>query len=99
HLDAGLRDVARATLEYAVRDLQLPSGAFNNSQHADSLTPIGSPQLVEGVYYLWDYDEILNVFGKTVGPKLAERFGVLLEGNFARFPGKNILRVVQTDAP
>ena len=95
HLDAGIHDVARATLEYAVRDLQLPSGAFNASQHADSITPIGSPQVVEGVCYLWDHAEIMNVFGKTIGPKLCERFGVVPEGNFPRFPGKNLLRAAK----
>ena len=99
HLDAGRHDVARSTLEYAVRDLQLPSGAFNNSQHADSLTPIGSPQLVEGVYYLWDRAEIINVFGATIGAKLSDRFGVTAEGNFPRFPGKNILRAERVAPP
>jgi uncharacterized protein YyaL (SSP411 family) len=99
-------EVARQTLEYAVRDLQMRSGGFNASQQADSLLPIGRPVIVEGAFYLWEQPEILHTFGPKMGARLCERFGVLPAGNIPEaldpehaFVGKNVLRTVRTDAP
>ncbi len=99
-------DVARTTLEYAVRDLQMRSGAFNASQQADSLTPIGRPVIVEGIDYLWEQPEILHTFGPKMGARLSERFGVAATGNIPQsfdpehaFEGKNLLRAVNIEPP
>ncbi|HSP15262.1 MAG TPA: DUF255 domain-containing protein [Thermoanaerobaculia bacterium] len=90
--DARFAEVARNTLEYSVRDLQMRNGGFNDSQQADSLVPIGRPVIVEGAYYLWDRSEIMHTFGPKIGAELCERFGV--------GPGeKNILRSARTDTP
>ncbi len=90
--DRRFAEVARNTLEYAVRDLQMRNGGFNDSQQADSLVPVGGgPVLVEGAYYLWDRSEIMHTFGPKVGARLCERFGVGAE--------KSILRSERTDPP
>ena len=93
------RDVARGALEYAMRDLQQTTGAFNASQHADSLTADGKPVIEEGADYLWAQAEIVHTFGPKIGPQLCERFGVVAEGNAPGFPGKNVLRAARIDEP
>jgi len=99
-------DVARETLEYAVRDLQMRSGGLNASQQADSLVPIGKPVIVEGAFYVWEQKEILHTFGPKMGARLSERFGLLPGGNISEaldpqhaFAGKNVLRTALTHAP
>lgn len=99
-------DVARNALEFSVRDLQMRTGGFDDSQQADSLTPVGRPVIMEGAYYLWDQNEILHTFGPKIGARLCERFGVLPGGNIAgsldpgqAFAGKNILRPARIDPP
>ena len=100
------RDIARTTLEYAVRDMQVPAGALNASQHADSLVPDGRPVIHEGAYYVWEQAEIVHTFGPKIGPQLCERFGVVAEGNVPEafdpehvFRGLNILHAVRVDVP
>lgn len=61
-------EVARDCLDYILRELRLPEGAFASGQDADS--PGG-----EGFYYTWDYDNL--------GPDLAQIFGASPQGNFA----------------
>ena len=104
--DTRFAEVARETLEYAVRDLQMRSGGFNASQQADSLVPIGKPVIVEGAFYLWEQPEILHTFGPKMGARLCERFGVLPAGNVPEaldpehaFGGKNVLRTARADVP
>jgi uncharacterized protein len=85
-------EVARNALEFAVRDLQLNTGAFDDSQKADSLVPIGGPVIVDGAYYLWTRSEIMNVFGPKIGAQLCERFGVTTDE-------RTLLRSVKTNPP
>jgi uncharacterized protein len=85
-------EVARNAMEFAVRDLQVRTGAFDDSQKADSLVPIGGPVIVDGAYYLWTRSEIMNVFGPKIGAQLCERFGVTTDE-------RTLLRSVKTTAP
>ncbi|MCX8070964.1 MAG: thioredoxin domain-containing protein [Candidatus Binatia bacterium] len=57
------------TLEYALRDLQAPSGAFFTAEDAQS----GGQ---EGTFYLWTRDEILDAVGAEDGPWVADLFGL-----------------------
>jgi uncharacterized protein YyaL (SSP411 family) len=69
--------VARGTLEYLLREMRDPAGGFFSSQDADS-------DGVEGKFFVWSYDELIEVADETV----AMAFGAVAEGNWE---GANVL--------
>ncbi|HEX2421434.1 MAG TPA: hypothetical protein VHL55_07525, partial [Acidimicrobiia bacterium] len=73
-------DVARSTIEYLMRDLRHPEGAFFSAEDADS-------EGIEGKFYVWDLDEIEEVCGQAAATAI-RAWGVTRGGNFE---GKNIL--------
>ncbi|GBE20825.1 hypothetical protein BMS3Bbin01_00166 [bacterium BMS3Bbin01] len=77
--------IAIRTLDYMLRDLRLPGGAFASAEDADS-------QGSEGTFYLWNADEFAEVVGEELGPLAAAFFGVTEEGTFE---GSNHLRVTR----
>ena len=79
--DTRYRTIAQDTLDYLLRDLRSPQGAFFSSQDADS-------EGVEGRYYVWTHDEFLELLGPDDGLLAARYFGVTPDGNFE---GKSIL--------
>ncbi len=72
--EPGYRDVALDTLEFLLRDMRAPGGAFGTSWDADSG---GS----EGAYYLWTHAELREVAGDSEGRALGEMLGVSQGGN------------------
>jgi len=72
--------VARDTLDFLLRDLSDPGGAFQGSYDADS----GGE---EGSFYVWSPEELAAVAGEDA-PALALLLGVTAEGNFE---GRSIL--------
>jgi uncharacterized protein YyaL (SSP411 family) len=79
------RFIAEETLDYVLREMSDPNGGFYSTQDADS-------EGVEGKYYLWTPQEIIDVTGKDNSHIIADYFGVTADGNFE---GKNILHVVK----
>jgi uncharacterized protein len=71
------RLVATETLEYLLREMRHPDGAFYSSQDADS-------EGVEGKYFVWPYEELLEVGGEAVAAYL----GAVPDGNWE---GTNVL--------
>jgi hypothetical protein len=61
--DATFANVAKTTLDYALRDLRAPkSAAFEASQDAHSLVPVGpKPELVNGAFYMWTKEEVARI--------------------------------------
>ena len=83
-------EVARRTLDYMLRELQDPRGGFYSGQDADS-------EGIEGKYYLWTREEILQVLGREVGERFCSRYDITEDGNFE---GKNIPnRIVSKEEP
>lgn len=78
------RRVAVEVIEYLVRDMRDPEGAFYSSEDADS-------EGGEGKFYVWDYNEF-----KEVAPESAEFYRVTAEGNFE---GLNILTAAGDEPP
>lgn len=75
------RLVVEETLDYILREMRDSDGGFYASQDADS-------EGVEGKYYIWTPDEIIETLGEPNG-RLANRyFGITEQGNFE---GRNIL--------
>ncbi len=74
-------EVAAQTLDYLVRDMRNPQGGFYSAEDADS-------EGVEGLFYVWSRQQIMEIAGPVDGPEVADWFGVTAEGNFE---GANIL--------
>ncbi|KIH77008.1 hypothetical protein SAMN05660860_00523 [Geoalkalibacter ferrihydriticus] len=75
--------VAQEILDYLVRDLKHPEGAFCCGEDADS-------EGEEGTFYVWTPEQIRSVLGKEQGDILCHIYGVTESGNFE---GKNILHL------
>lgn len=75
------RVVAKETLNYLMRELVSPEGAFYAAEDADM-------EGHEGLFYTWDYEEVKE----TLPPEILELFcsfyGIREQGNFR---GRNIL--------
>ena len=82
------RRIVEETLEYVRREMADPRGGFYSAQDADS-------EGVEGKFFVWRPEEIIEVLGKTDGEIINKYFGVTRRGNFE---GLSILSVTD-DAP
>jgi len=78
------RSIAEETLDYVLREMTDPHGGFYSTQDADS-------EGVEGKYYFWAYQEIVEVLGKKTSQIVSDYFGITAQGNC---DGGNILHVV-----
>ncbi|MES2201905.1 MAG: thioredoxin domain-containing protein [candidate division FCPU426 bacterium] len=82
--DAAFGETARGILEYVLRDLRSPEGAFYSAEDADSLDTEG--EKVEGAFYVWTRDEILKELGESEGAVFCSAYGVKEEGNLPNDP-------------
>ena len=78
--------VLRQTLDYVLRDMTSPEGAFYSATDADS-------QGVEGKFFVWSVDEVHTLLG-TEADRFIRFYGMTPAGNFE---GQNILHVPQPD--
>ena len=83
---AFFRQVARDTLDWALREMLLPEGGFASSLDADS-------EGEEGRFYVWKLEEIESAVGRSEGALVAGAFGATREGNFEG--GRNVLSLPQ----
>jgi uncharacterized protein len=79
------RRVTEEVLDYVVREMRSPEGAFYSTQDADS-------EGEEGKFYVWAPAEVDAVLGERDGPLFRRVFDVTAAGNFE---GKSILQRVQ----
>ena len=70
---------ARGILDYVLRDMTSPDGAFFSAEDADSLIP-GATEKGEGAFYVWTKAEIDAALGADA-PLFNQVFGVVPEGN------------------
>jgi uncharacterized protein YyaL (SSP411 family) len=87
--------VARETLDYVLRDMRDPSGAFHSAEDADS-------EGEEGRFYLWRRAEIAQLLGDDDAALFCRYYGVHERGNFHSHEpyhqGQNILYLAQDPA-
>ncbi len=76
---------AEQTLDFVLRELTCPEGAFYSSLDADS-------EGEEGKFYVWRPEEIIAVLGQEDGDWVNDVFGVTRAGNFEH--GTSILHLV-----
>ena len=79
------KTVVTKTLDYVLRELTDAQGGFYCGQDADS-------DGVEGKYYVFTPDEVINVLGEADGQHFCDWFGITQQGNFE---GKNILNLIE----
>ena len=79
--DPFYRRIAEETLDYLIRGLQAPEGAFYASTDADS-------EGEEGKYFVWSLEEVTDLLGAEDAPLFARYYDVTEHGNFE---GRNIL--------
>ena len=72
------RSTAEEIIEYVLRDMRSPEGAFYSAEDADS-------EGREGKYYVWDYDEFTGLLDDSGfdGSFWAGYFNLEPVGNFA----------------
>lgn len=80
-------NIANEIFTYLIRDMMAPNGGFYSAEDADS-------EGIEGKFYLWKYDEIIDLLGKDKGIKFCKQFHITQKGNFA---GKNIPHLINSE--
>ncbi len=75
--------IAIETLEYIRREMLDATGGFYSTQDADS-------EGVEGKFFVWKPEEIVEILGEDEGKKFCQYFDVTAGGNFE---GENILNI------
>ena len=81
------RDVAEKTAQYVLTEMTSKDGGFFSAQDADS-------DGIEGKYYLFEPEEIIELLGKEEGILFNEYYDITKEGNFE---GKSIPNLMHTD--
>jgi uncharacterized protein len=91
-------NVARDILDFALREMRSPEGAFYSALDADSPLENAKGEHGEGVFYMWTAGEIEPVLGKEGAPIFNFRYGLEAGGNVASgqdiegwLKGKNVL--------
>jgi uncharacterized protein YyaL (SSP411 family) len=93
--------VARDILDYVLRDLRHPEGAFFSAEDADSvIDPAHPEEKGEGAFYIWTAREIQDLLGQPAAEWFCYRYGVEANGNVrndphGEFTGRNILFAAQ----
>ncbi|NDJ12094.1 MAG: thioredoxin domain-containing protein [Acidobacteriia bacterium] len=93
---------ARRTLDYVIRDMTSPEGAFWSAEDADSAPDAANPaEKSEGAFYIWSWQEIADILGPEHAAWFSYRYGMEREGNVQNdphheFTGRNILFAART---
>ncbi len=94
---ATLALAARRTLDYVLRDMTAPEGAFWSAEDADSVVDPADPHhKSEGWFYIWSWSEVVELVGEEHANWFAFRYGMEPAGNVVNdphheFTGRNIL--------
>jgi uncharacterized protein YyaL (SSP411 family) len=95
--NATLALAARRTIDYVLRELTAPEGAFWSAEDADSVVDPADPHhKSEGWFYIWSWKEVVEILGEEKAQWFAHRYGMTPDGNVANdphgeFTGRNIL--------
>ncbi len=86
--DPDFARVAEEIITYVLRDMTNEGGAFYSAEDADS-------EGVEGKFYVWSRQEILNLLGPELGELFTDVYDVTHVGNFE--DSTNILNLINHD--
>ncbi len=97
------KKAATTTLDYALRDMHHEAGGFYSAEDAESYAPENPSEKREGAFYVWRYQEFLDLFGEEKGKQLANYLGAGPSGNAPGGPfhteeldGYNTLRTIHS---
>ena len=88
---------ARRTIDYVLREMTAPEGAFWSAEDADSVVDPADPHhKSEGWFYIWSWAEVVELLGEQKARWFAYRYGMEPNGNVVNdphheFTGRNIL--------
>lgn len=85
----GYLDTAEKTVDYIFREMTSPEGGFYSAQDADS-------EGIEGRYYTFTLQEIVEVLGEEKGQRFVEGFDITKGGNFEGVNIPNLLKSEQS---
>ena len=74
------------TLDYLLNYMTSPAGGYYSTEDADS-------EGVEGRFYVWSRDEVIELLGEEVGKRFCSLYNVTPQGNFE---GQNILNMTKS---
>ena len=100
--NAAFEDAARRTLDYVIRDMTAPEGAFWSAEDADSAPDAAKPhEKSEGAFYIWNWQEITTLVSEEHTAWFGYRYGMERDGNVTNdphheFTGSNILFAART---
>jgi uncharacterized protein YyaL (SSP411 family) len=83
--------VVRETLDYVVRDMTDPQGGFFSTEDADS-------EGVEGKFYTWTPEQLLEVLGDEAAATFAKVYDVTKSGNFEETNILNLPKTIEQQA-
>ncbi|SDF78200.1 thioredoxin domain-containing protein [Sporolituus thermophilus] len=86
--NADFRQVAEEILTYVLRDMTSLEGGFYSAEDADS-------EGVEGKFYVFRYDEVLDLLGEKDGKIFADFYDITPAGNFEH--GQSIMNYIGKD--
>jgi len=92
-----MENAVRRTLDYILRDMTAPQGAFYSAEDADSAADPAHPhEKSEGFFYIWSWAEVVELLGQEQANWFAFRYGMEKSGNVQNdphqeFTGLNIL--------
>jgi hypothetical protein len=95
--NATLAFAARRTIDYVLREMTAPEGAFWSAEDADSVVDPAEPHhKSEGWCYIWSWEEVARLLGEEKARWFAFRYGMEPGGNVVNdphheFTGRNIL--------
>lgn len=84
-------DTAERTAQYVLREMTSPDGGFYSAQDADS-------EGVEGKYYTFTLDEIIDILGRERGERFSGIFDITSGGNFEGVNIPNLLKSNEIEA-
>lgn len=79
--------IVNDTLAYIMRDMTSKEGGFYSAIDADS-------EGMEGKFYVWSYNEIIDILGKEDGQLFCNQYDITEKGNFE---GKNIPNLIKSN--
>lgn len=99
--DERFAQIAREILDYVIHDMSNTEGGFYSAEDADAPALTKKGEKEEGAFYLWRYDEVIDLLGKQKGEIFCYYFGVQKNGNalsdvHGLFKGKNVLYQAHT---
>ena len=73
--DEKYASIIEEIFSYVIRDMLNEKGGFFSAEDADS-------EGEEGTFYIWEFEEIINILGQDLGKEFCDIFGIKKGGNF-----------------